>query len=206
MLHKSPVKTVSVEVDIRDVLVWFRRKHFRTMGEKNNLHSLIKKKSRGKCLAGTLKRHDFKLLALWITHCTPLAGLDCVNGERFLCWTHQLACVSPQKVAKVNATSLHNICLKQCHTVRWRRALPRATLVFLVWGLTEEGEAFVLQLLSGPGPYISSLSSIDMLGLPFYNSYWMLRVHGRAIMNYLLNRGRFTDDWSICVVRTSIEE
>lgn len=28
----------------------------------------------------------------------------------------------------------------------------------------------------------------------------------RAIMNYLLNRGRFTDDWSICVVRTSIEE
>lgn len=43
MLHKSPVKTVSVEVDIRDMLVWFRRKHFRTMGEKNNLHSLIKK-------------------------------------------------------------------------------------------------------------------------------------------------------------------
>lgn len=34
----------------------------------------------------------------------------------------------------------------------------------------------------------------------------MLRVHGRAIMNYQLNHGRFTDDWSICVVRTSTEE
>lgn len=25
-------------------------------------------------------------------------------------------------------------------------------------------------------------------------------------MNYQLNHGRFTDDWSICVVRTSTEE
>lgn len=73
-------------------------------------------------------------------------------------------------------------------------------------GVDWKGEAIVLQLLSGPGPYTSSLSSIDMLGLPFYNSYWMLRVHGRAIMNYQLNHGRFTDDWSICVVRTSTEE
>lgn len=33
----------------------------------------------------------------------------------------------------------------------------------------------------------------------------MLRVHGRAIMNYQLSHGRFTDDWSICVARTSTE-
>lgn len=77
---------------------------------------------------------------------------------------------------------------------------------FQSWGWLNGGKLLCSNSsLSGPGPYTSSLSSIDMLGLPFYNSYWMLRVHGRAIMNYQLNHGRFTDDWSICVTRTSTE-
>lgn len=52
-------------------------------------------------------------------------------------WTYQHACVSPQKVVKVNNTSQHNICLKQCHTLWWRKTLPRATLVFPVLGSAE---------------------------------------------------------------------
>lgn len=33
----------------------------------------------------------------------------------------------------------------------------------------------------------------------------MLRVYDKAIMNYQLSHGIFTDDWSNCVVRTSTQ-
>lgn len=112
----------------------------------------------------------------------------------------------PKEVEKVNNTSQQNICLKKCHTLCWWKTLPCATLVFPVLGLTEWGKLLCSNSSLALGPYTSSLSYIDMLGLPFYNSYWMLPVHGREIMNYQLNHGRFTDDWSNCVVRTSTKE
>lgn len=52
-----------------------------------------------------------------------------------------LACLCfSQKVVKVNSSSQHNICLKQCHTLCWWKTIPSATLVFPVLGLTAWGK------------------------------------------------------------------
>lgn len=114
-------------------------------------------------------------------------------------WTYQHARVPhTTEVRKVSAASRHNICVKQCHTLCWCRSLPRAMLVFPGFDWMRGGGLLCSNFCQASGHTQPVCHPLICLAYHFMIHIKSCGSMVKAIMNYLVNRGRFTDDWSMC--------